>query len=252
MTNYHQRNILSYFAIVTLIYSYMGAADHIVSCGESITSCGCTITQPGIYVVDADLSASQGLTSQQCCIDIDACDVRLFTNGHSITGTSTGTGSGIHILSSAWDVFIEGNGISGRTSTLTTISGWRYGLRSAGTNVISDDFQYNNNTVGVFLNGATNNNINDFSANSNTVYGVWIKNGSTKNQIDCAEARNNGIAGTYVGCSATGPTGSICSEEEETSRHNFIFDMGNSNNNGFGLALENGSRDNLSNGHRSE
>ena len=140
---------------------------------------------------------------------------------------------------------LEGQGGSGsEAQSYTTIRGWQYGLRTAAANVISDNFEYDGNTVGVLLNGAVNNNINDFGANNNTTYGIWIKNGSTNNKIS-ASADNNGIAGVYMGCSATGPSGSVCAEKEDRSTHNYIYYFFHENNVGYGIALELGSRHNV-------
>ncbi|HXW53362.1 MAG TPA: hypothetical protein VEL47_04565 [Myxococcota bacterium] len=245
MINRNWRQISSLFAIFAL-YSSLGWAERSPSCDNSITSCGCTITRPGLYSVDADLSASQGLTSRRGCIDIDACDVKLFTNGHAITGNFTETGSAIHILFGVWDVFIEGRfGSGSEPVNYSLVSGWRYGLRSAASNVVSGGFNYVQSRAGVLLNGAINNTISNFGADNNSVYGVWIKNGSMQNQILNGGANGNTIAGTFVGCSLTGPTGPSCVKEEDRSRHNYIYTMENLGNGSYGIALEKGSRNNI-------
>jgi hypothetical protein len=48
---------------------FRGFANTQRSCSRSITSCGCAITQPGVYAVDANLTASQGLTALNGCIE---------------------------------------------------------------------------------------------------------------------------------------------------------------------------------------
>jgi hypothetical protein len=63
----------------------VASANAQVSCSRSITSCGCTITQRGAYSVDANLSASQGLTALNGCIDIT-----LRTRNSLSTRTSAG------------------------------------------------------------------------------------------------------------------------------------------------------------------
>jgi len=219
------------------------------ACGSSITMCGCTITSPGTYTIGADLTAAQGLTSRNGCIDIAAEKVMLITEGHQVTGAGTGTGIGIHLLSSADNVFLEGGGTDGAgvSTSFTTLKGWRYGLESDARDVVSDFFNYDENVTGVFLRGARNNNINDFGASSNTVYGVWIKGGSG-NQINCSNATNNGVAGTYLGCSSTGPSGRACKEDEATSNGNLIYDHGSTNfgtgAQSYGIAVERGSKRN--------
>jgi len=210
-------------------------------CSSSITSCGCTITDPGVYTVTENLTYTQGLTERNGCIDIAARRVTLIVNDNTITGAGTGTGVGIHLLPRAEDVFLEGAGT--QDACCATISGWQYGLESEARDVIADGFEFVNNTTGVLLNRAENNNINDFNASGNSVYGVWIK-GSFGNQINSSESRSNGVAGVYFGCSATGPGGEACKEDHETSKGNFVYDHGSLWNGGYGIALEKGSKHN--------
>ncbi|MBV9573773.1 MAG: hypothetical protein JOY93_06935 [Acidobacteriales bacterium] len=230
-------------------------------CSKSITSCGCTITSPGVYTVDADLNSTQGLTPLQGCIDISAKMVTLLTNGHPINGPAAdgmGTppsGVGIHVLPSASMAFLEARGpnLPG-ANYYTIILGWQYGLESEASSVIADDFQFNQNSTGVLLQKAINNNINDYTAKNNSVYGVWVKS-SVGNQLNCAGSQDNSIAGVYVGCSATGPNGAACSQNEQGSRLNYIYDMGTEGNaiyyyygnlqgEEYGIALEKGSEQN--------
>jgi hypothetical protein len=239
---------VGWFAMSAIVLTMvaMGVADA-QNCSSSITSCGCTITLPGVYTVDADLTAGQGLTSRQGCIDVAAQGVKLITNAHPITGAGTGTGIGIHLLSSAENVFLEAAGPKPAGQLFgpgTTLTGWKYALESEASNVISDDFSYRNNTTGVLLKGARNNNINDFGATNNSVYGVWIKGGSG-NQINCSGVSNNNVAGVYLGCSSTGPAGQMCEEGEGGTHGNFIYDHGSSGTNQkYGIAVERGSTGN--------
>jgi len=213
-------------------------------CSSSITTCGCTISSPGIYTVDADLNATQGLTSRRGCIDVAADKVRLFTNGHAITGAGNGTGIGIHLLSSADDVLLEAGASSGlNCCRYTTLSGWQYGLESEASHVISDGFTQSGNTTGVLLNGAKRNSITNFMANRNSVYGVWI-NGGSANQITDASASNNGVAGVYIGCAKTWPSGKACDRDADTSSGNTIYYLVGLSEN-YGIAVEKGSKGNI-------
>jgi len=232
-------------AAMVLIVVAPGVANA-AECSSSITSCGCTITDPGVYTVTAPLSYSQGLTERNGCIDVAAQKVTLIVNDNAITGAGTGTGVGIHLLRSARGVFLEGAGT--RDACCASVSGWQYGLESEASDVISDGFGFSNNTTGVLLNRAENNNINDFNARKNSVYGVWIK-GSSGNQINSSGSSSNGVAGVYLGCSATGPAGEVCKEEtgkedHETSNGNFVYDLGAYANGGYGIAVEEGSKHN--------
>jgi len=223
------------FAIsaMLLIMLAMGAATA-QQCSSSITMCGCTITSPGDYTVDADLNAAQGLTSRGGCIDVAAKGVRLLTNGFPISGAGTGSGIGIHLLSSAKDVFLEG-WVGGPRSALF---GWKNGLESEASNVIADTFGCFGNTTGVLLKGAQNNNINRFEVSGSFFYGVWITGGS-RNQINGLSADANVIA-VYVGCGL----GQECKEDEETSHGNFIYNSYVPLSQLIGIAIEHGSKRN--------
>ena len=211
-------------------------------CSNSISACGCTISSAGIYNVDSDLNATQGLTSYGSCIDVAADNVKLFTNAHNITGA--GSGVGIHLRSKARNVFLSS---AGPRETYTTISGWKYGLESEADKVTAEGFLFNGNTTGVLLNGAENNHIGCFESFNNSVYGVWILNGSG-NQIDYAAMWNNRVAGIYIGCSSTGPSGQACTEEHGASSGNFIFEdysySPGVSTQSYGIAVEQGSTQN--------
>jgi len=208
------------FAVSAVFLLLAAAVANAQNCSASITACGCTISSAGSYTVNANLSAAQGLTSSNGCIDVNASNVKLFTNGYNITGAGTGTGIGIHLLSGRTNVFLSA---AGPGETYTAISGWQYGLESQAHTVTSEGFYYENNTTGVFLRGAQNNNFGCLAAWDNSVYGVWIRGGSN-NQIDYGATWNNGVAGVYIGCSATGPTGPACTTGN-TSSGNSVFGL---------------------------
>src|SRR5208282_1344942 len=137
------------------------------NCSSSIQACGCTINSAGAYTVDSDLTAAQGLTSRGSCIDVAAANVKLFTNGHNITGAGTGTGVGINLLSTAGSLFLAA---AGPNSTYTTVSGWQYGMQSLADNVTSEGFYFTGNTTGVLIKDGDNNNVSCFGAYNNSVY----------------------------------------------------------------------------------
>jgi hypothetical protein len=226
-------------AMLLLLVAVVAKAQN---CSSSITACGCTISSAGTYAVNADLTASQGLTTRSGCIDVNVNNVKLLTNGHNITGAGTGTGIGINLLSGKQTIFLSA---AGPQETYTTLSGWQYGLESQATNVIAEGFLFIGNTTGVLLKGARNNNIGCFESDSNSVYGVWIRGGSG-NQIEYGEVWENKVAGVYIGCSATGPSGPACSGG--TSSGNYIFEVW-SNPSGvppqsYGIAIELGGTQN--------
>jgi hypothetical protein len=235
-------------AAVVVIFMATGAA-YAQNCSQTITMCGCTINSPGVYTVEDDLVSTQGLTSENGCIDVNASNVTLILNGHKVTGAGTGTGIGIHLMPETENIFLEATGTdgNGHSTGFTTVTGWGNGVLTEATNVIADGPNTNSNTVGWELNHAKNNNINDFGASTNTQYGVWLRK-SSGNQINCSGSGGNGIAGVYVGCSSSGPNGQTCGGEEGegSSTHNYIYDHGAfSNTQKYGVAIEKGSKNNV-------
>ena len=148
---------------IALLFFQGAAGAGTTACSTSIAACGCTITKAGTYTVTADLSGTAG-----DCIAIKASNVILNTDNFSITGPGSGTSTGaaIDVLASSSGAFIEAD---------SDLDDWKYGLEVQGKNTTADDAEYNDNVVGVFLDGATGANITDFDADDNTVYGVWIR-----------------------------------------------------------------------------
>jgi hypothetical protein len=199
------------------------------ACGKSIAACGCTITKSGTYTVTADLSSSQGTTAVGDCIAIKASNVILNTHQFSITGPGAGTstGAGIDVLKDAGGAFIEVD---------SDLEDWKYGLEVQGKNTIADDAEYEDNLVGVFLNGATGANINDFDAPDNTVYGVWIRGGKD-NQINCAGFDDNLGTGLYIGCHDDDTRGTKCKGVKPSSG-NRIYDFNSDDNGDAGVVID--------------
>jgi hypothetical protein len=235
-----KQRVYCFVTSAMLLTAVMGVANA-QQCGSSITACGCTIASPGVYSVDADLNATQGLTSHGSCIDVAAKNVSLLiTNGHVIAGAGTGTGVGIDVLSSADHLYFSG--FAG-TYPYATLRGWQYGLKSEATNVAADSFTSSGNTSGVLLQGAQGNALYRFNTYSNSVYGVWVKTASG-NQIIGAYSVANGVAGVYFGCSGTGPSGQQCEAGEEVSKANFIYESSFVGAQNYGIAVERGSNEN--------
>lgn len=228
------------FAVLALLVLLVGVAANAQTCSTSITACGCAIKSAGTYTVNANLTASQGLLSDGACIDVSASNVKLLTNGYNITGH--GTGIGIHLLSGKKTIVLSA---AGPQSTYTTISGWQYGVESQAQSVVSEGFYYENNSTGLFLNAAVSNSFGCLGSFDNTVYGIWIAGGSG-NQIDYSGVWDNGVAGIYLGCSATGPTGTACNGSGNASDSNFVFGVLSYTTvaESYGLVVENGSTGN--------
>jgi hypothetical protein len=67
----------------------------VIACSSTIAACGCTINKRGLYTLSADLSITQGQTSDGDCLDVTAAHVILFLNGFGIDGV--GTANGLHL-----------------------------------------------------------------------------------------------------------------------------------------------------------
>jgi hypothetical protein len=68
----------------------------------------------------------------------------------------------------------------------------------------------NNTGAGIKLLGVTGANVIDSIATGNSTFGIWL-NGASNNTIEFFTATDNAIAGAYLGCHAAGPTGAPCS-----------------------------------------
>jgi hypothetical protein len=201
------------------------------ACSTSIAACGCTITKAGTYTLTADLTGGAG-----DCIDIKASNVILNTDGFSITGPGSGTstGAGIDVLKSSSGTFIE---------AASTLSGWKYGLEVQGKNTITDNTDFKDNVVGVFLDGATGANIADSEADDNTVYGVWIRGGKG-NQVDTFDTDDNTGTGIYIGCHDDDTRGSKCAGVKSSSG-NRIFYLESEDNGDAGVVIDIGNEGNV-------
>jgi len=238
--------ILLTLAVMVLPARTARAGAAATPCVSPITACGCTITQPGFYTLANDLDASQGLTAKGACIDIKASKVTLNTgqpghqrnNGFNITGPggATPAGIGIHVLKGSNNNLLE---------LLTALSGWDVGLKIEGDNNIAEDFEagkFNamsgNGTAGVEIAGGKNNNLNDFSADHNQNYGVWVHGGAKNNQFNCANSRFNGGVGVFVGCAADGSVGNNCTPKGVPSNGNKLYDYSSFKNAGKGVVID--------------
>jgi len=203
----------------TLLAASAGAQN---LCGHSITSCGCTITTGGDYVVNANLSSTQGLTALGGCVDIKAANTKLFLNGYNVSGGVSTSAIGVHVLPAAkYTVIEETNATNLAGNKHNFVQNWTYGIKSDADNVIIDVDSIQFNGVGIFLNKTYNNRIVGGNESFNKQYGIWIVGGNS-NQVNASFSEYDGIAGIYVGCSLTGPSGTPCLPAE-ASTGNVIY-----------------------------
>lgn len=185
-----------------------------------VTKCGTVISSSGFYQVQKNLNVIQAPGKD--CIDIKASNVILDIVNHNTTGdpclgTTIGGDStsnspiGIHILSTAKNVFIQGQN--------SNIVGWQIGIQDDGSSATGEDFNVANNiNTGLYLNGVSGSSFSNFFAgqledsNAQTcyetpksgpqTYGVHIQN-STGSQILNADLGGNEIYGAWVDSSST-------------------------------------------------
>ena len=226
---------------ITLMLFHGAASAATTTCGTSISACGCTITTSGTYTLTADLSSTQGLTATGDCIDIKASNVILNTDEFSITGPGSGTstGAGIDVLKGASGAFIGSGGLFVDGSSLED---WKYGLQVQGKNTISNGGTYNDNVMGVFLDGATGATISNLKAEDNTVYGVWVRGGKD-NQINDADTEDN-TTGLYIGCHDDDTRGTTCKGVKPSSG-NRVYNSGSTNNGDAGVVVDLGDEGNV-------
>jgi hypothetical protein len=120
---------------------------------------------------------------------IQAPNVVLNTNNHSLTGN--GAGIGIHVLSSALNTFIEASAAAN-----VLITNFATGIQDDANGMTIDAAAIDGNSgVGVMINGASNSSVDDsningiVSGNAQGI-GVLILNGSGNQVHDCDADRN--------------------------------------------------------------
>ena len=204
------------------------------ACTPTINSCGCTITGPGSYKIGLAINSTQGLTSNNACIEIASSFVIFDAGKKTITGPGrvTPTGIGILVHRNFRSIFLEGRG--------TVISGWDVGLLIQGRQVVADDFTANSNgTAGIELNKAEAVELTSPTASSNLNYGIWVNHTSTSD-ITNSKTLTNGNIGLYVGCSNIGPVSAGC--PGGPSPGNYIFTGSIAGNTNYGVALDIGAK----------
>jgi hypothetical protein len=227
------------------------AATSVTPCSNEIWSCGCTITTSGVYLIEDNLDAGQGLTSLGDCIDVAAGTVILQSDPTSIDcaleedcnilGSETCSGTGIHILRSAANVSVQD----------VLVGDWNVGILDEGNGARIGEFETAFNCqAGVELKQVNHSAVGVFDSFEN-FYGVWL-NQASDNQVgpfpdfqntDGAVAIHANETGIFVGCSANGVSYKKCPRGVAPSNRNFItwngvednlagiaVDLGNVNN----------------------
>src|SRR5262249_41676982 len=140
---------LSIIAVATLLSVGLtlfatSSRAHGDACPTSITACGCTITSGTLSIPYSLANDLLFAPSTGDCIDISAPLVELIGNGHTITGSSSGTGTvGIHVLPSAQSAEVLD----------ATVTGFGTGVQLDGKQAVVFFVDSNSNGKGFLLNG---------------------------------------------------------------------------------------------------
>ena len=167
----------------------------LASCATTIGACGCQVDTAAVYETSGALTSASMSTD---CIDITASGAVLVLKGN-ITGPGGGvTADGIHVMSSASNVFISGQaapGFLGLTAN-AVVGGFATGVQVDGSNAEIDRLNANGNiTNGVVLNNVTGGDYDDSEADSNTGGDGVLINGGSGNIVGDSETdlNKNGI-----------------------------------------------------------
>ncbi len=184
--------------------------------GETgIYQCGTTISSSGNYVLCGDMSCANGVT-------IQANNVNLNCQGHSLTGFST---------SSNWNgVGVYANNINGVTVENCNVSNFDRAIELLGTssnNVItSNNVNSNNRGIGIYSSSGRNNHITGNTATSNN-YGIDLEP-SNNNIITGNTVSSSNYEAIYLGGSSGN---SIMSNNfDSNSQYGIRLDSSNNNN----------------------
>ncbi|MFZ1122368.1 MAG: hypothetical protein WAN81_19245 [Candidatus Binataceae bacterium] len=165
-----------------------------------ISSCGTLSGNNTIYQLTQNINTS----STGNCIVLGGSDNTLDLQGFNITFTGAAgasKGAGLFIESTANEDVVEGSN--------STISGFQEGVLDEGANTVGDDINCGPNTVGLELAGSDSTEIwTNFSADSNTAQGVYLKSCGDECTISDFDASNNGADGVLI-TGSEGPRVSI-------------------------------------------
>lgn len=156
----------------------------------SVTSCGTLSGSNTIYLLTQNINTS----STGNCIVLGGHDNTLDLQGFNITfvgAAGASKGAGLFIESSANEDVVEGFN--------STISGFEEGVLDEGANTAGDGINVEENNVGLEMAGSDSTEIwTNFSADSNTAQGVYLKSCGDECTISDFDASNNGADGVLI------------------------------------------------------
>jgi hypothetical protein len=176
------------FALASAMLLLIGVRDSSAAlCTTTISSCGCVISSANVFITSGALNS---VSSSVDCIDISASGAVLVLKG-DITGPGGGvTAVGIHIMSSASNVYISGKVTPGFSATHAKVTGFAVGIQIDGSNAEINLLDAKANTTnGVVFNNVTGGDWNGSAASSNTSGdGVLVSGGSGNIIADTSNA----------------------------------------------------------------
>ena len=159
----------------------------------SVTACGTLSANNTIYQLTQNIVQASGTGN---CIVLSGHNDTLNLFGYNITRTATGTSAGAGL-----DVTGDTNVIEGFNAT---VSGFAEGVLDSAANTVGDSINLISNGIGLELaSGGSTQLWTNFSADSNTAQGVYLKACSDECGVSDFDASDNGADGVLITGSAT-------------------------------------------------
>ena len=139
-----------------------------------------TISSPGVYALNVDIMNHPGT-----CINITSSNVIFDGTGHKIDGIDAAGASGVNVHNTSAI-------ITNVTVTNLAVTDWDNGIyfRNAMDGNISKNIE-NSNSIGIFLNSSSFNNVTDNNISNSTSVGIKVSDTSTNNTVSRNKITNS-------------------------------------------------------------
>jgi hypothetical protein len=218
-----------------------GACIDITVGGVSLANPNANLTGPG------STTATTGVMVESTANKVTVTGCFIFCSG----GNYTGFGTGLQVQGKSAQVEFVGANSNGTGMRLLGLSPFVLGSASTNNangivlapaaaapflNVTAD----NNGETGIKLNGVIGGTLTA-TANNNGQYGIWL-NGTTNISLNDFTANSNAIAGVYLGCQSAGPSAVACPAGVGPTNRNQLFSSGSTtstaNSQKYGVAID--------------
>jgi hypothetical protein len=209
--------------------------------GVSLGNPSANVTGPG------STTATTGVMVESTANKVTLTGCFLFCSG----GNYTGFGTGVQVQGKSAQVEFVGANSNGTGMRFIGASPFVSGAASTNNangivlaatatapylSVTAD----NNGETGIKLNGVVGGALSA-TANNNGQYGIWL-NGATSIAVNNFTANSNAIAGVYLGCHSTGPSAAACPAGVGPTNRNGVFSSGSTtstaNSQKYGVAID--------------